>query len=584
MNFIENESTQKLRGGYYTPPSVAHFLSRWVLQGRRRGAILEPSCGDGSFIEALSRSSPLPLSVTACELDAVEAAKARTRGRALDLKVSSGDFLDWALARFDQPPIFDGVVGNPPFIRYQYLSSVLQERSERIFARFGLPFTKHTNAWVPFVIASVALLRPGGRLAMVVPSELLHVLHAASLRRFLLEKCEQVLVIDPTELMFDEALQGVVLLLVERSDLGSSANGKVAIIEERTMRFLDEDPADIFRRADFVPGAALGPKWMKALLSASERRLLVEVETKPNVHRFSDLASVDVGIVTGANNFFLVSDDVVQEFDLEQWAFPMFGRSNHVQGVIYDQRNHSDNRQTGLPTNFLWFPVDKSSLNAGAQRYIRIGESERLHERYKCRVRSPWYRVPSVYAAPVGMLKRSHHFPRLILNRANAFTTDTAYRVEPNDGISGNAIVACFVNSLTALTAELEGRHYGGGVLEMVPSEIERMLLPMPSSVNGAQLADLDARIRVQMSADELLRAQDRYVLRAVGLRSSDCDELFAAWSRIRHRRQRSPVEDHTNPIGAEVEDLAKSALKKLRARRVQPRTPRVRRGAAHVR
>jgi hypothetical protein len=31
------------------------------------------------------------------------------------------------------------------------------------------------------------------------------------------------------------------------------------------------------------------------------------------------------------------------------------------------------------------------------------------------------------------------------------------------------------VNSLTALTAELEGRHYGGGVLELVPSEIEKL-------------------------------------------------------------------------------------------------------------
>lgn len=582
MNFIENESAQKLRGGYYTPPPIARFLTRWVLDGHRAKAVLEPSCGDGVFIDAMSQPGVTPpTAVVACELDAAEASKARTRGRAaLDLKVLPTDFLEWALARFDRPPEFDGVVGNPPFIRYQYLDPALQGRSERIFARFGLPFTKHTNAWVPFVIASIAMLRPGGRLAMVVPAELLHVLHAQSLRRFLLEQCKQVLVIDPAELMFGDALQGVVLLLAERSEREGTHRGTVAVVEEKNNKFLNDTPAEVFRRADFIDGDALGPKWMKALLTASERRLLAEIECRKNVHRFVDLASADVGIITGANDFFLVSDEIVKEFDLERWAFPMFGRSNHVQGVVYDKKNHSDNRATGLPTNFLWFPTDKAALNAGAQRYIRSGESDGLHTRYKCRIRSPWYCVPSVYAAPVGMLKRCHQFPRLILNQAKAFTTDTAYRVAPNEGVSGSALVACFVNSLTALTAELEGRHYGGGVLELVPSEIERLLVPMPPMVNGTELAELDAKIRVDTSAEDVLREQDKRVLRLIGLRALDCEELFAAWSRIRQRRQRTHGDERPN---AEIEDLAKAALKRLRGRTAQRFQPRARKGATHA-
>lgn len=49
MNFIENESPTKLRGGYYTDPEIAGFLARWVLQKGPRN-ILEPSCGDGVFL------------------------------------------------------------------------------------------------------------------------------------------------------------------------------------------------------------------------------------------------------------------------------------------------------------------------------------------------------------------------------------------------------------------------------------------------------------------------------------------------------------------------------------------------------
>ena len=65
------------------------------------------------------------------------------------------------------------------------------------------------------------------------------------------------------------------------------------------------------------------------------------------------------------------------------------------------------------------------------------------------------------------MLKRFHHFPRLVLNTAKAFTTDTAYRIPPK--VRDTDLVFAFVNSLTALSAELEGRHYGGGVLGFGP-------------------------------------------------------------------------------------------------------------------
>lgn len=32
MNFIEFESGQKLRGGFYTEPSIASFLVKWIKQ------------------------------------------------------------------------------------------------------------------------------------------------------------------------------------------------------------------------------------------------------------------------------------------------------------------------------------------------------------------------------------------------------------------------------------------------------------------------------------------------------------------------------------------------------------------------
>lgn len=544
MNFIENESAQKLRGGYYTPDDLASFLCRWVKGTEPRPKrVLEPSCGDGAFLEAMGRVRGFArASVVGFELDPAEAAKAAARARRAGLaqaRVEEGDFLAWALDRLDDSSLFqeapfDAVVGNPPFVRYQYLPAPFQKRAEEIFRRLGLPFTKHTNAWVPFVLASMALLRPGGRLAMVVPSEIIHVTHAQSLRSYLGRVCRRLLVIDPEELWFPGTLQGTVLLLAEKRVTDAGPAEGVAIRPVRGREFLARDPEETFRTQRPVAGATLTGKWTRALLGEADRNLVDALAGHAEVHRFDALAKVDVGIVTGANKYFLVTDETVERHNLRQWAYPMFGRSEHCPGVLYDERQHRENARDGNPTNFLWLREGKK--DAALHAYVRLGETQQLHTRYKCRVRSPWYTVPSVYATEIGMLKRAHHSPRLILNRMGAYTTDTAYRIRARD-IDAEKLVASFVNPLTALSAELEGRHYGGGVLELIPSEIERLLIPFPARFR-ANLPALDESIRTRDAA-EMLGLQGRAVLGALGLARADQARLLAAWSFLRNRRQR---------------------------------------------
>jgi hypothetical protein len=142
------------------------------------------------------------------------------------------------------------------------------------------------------------------------------------------------------------------------------------------------------------------------------------------------------------------------------------------------------------------------------------------------------------------MWKRAHNIPRLVLNRAGAYTTDTAYRIKPLRA-TAEALVFSFVNSLTCLTAEMEGRHYGGGVLELVPSEIERLLLPVVDAT-AAQLAAADERYRKAENDLVFLRGQDAVVLSKVGVTKPDREMLFNAWSRLRRRRQRVPSTEET--------------------------------------
>lgn len=544
MNFIVNETTQKLRGGYYTPIDLAIFLARWVKEISPK-RLLEPSCGDGAFFRAIAKVKGFQKTkIVGFELDSEEALKASASAQEIGLptvQILSEDFLQWAINHLSDTDVrFDAVVGNPPFVRYQYLPEQFQIRAERIFKELNLPFTKHTNAWVSFILASIALLRPGGRLAMVVPAEIMHVTHAQSLRSYLGNECRRLVIVDPEEIWFSETLQGAVILLAEKKQSKSDKSEGLGMYPVKGREFLGLNPSLVFDAPQPINGKTVEGKWTRALLDLETRSLFDEIAEHKDVHCFDDIAQVDVGIVTGANDFFLVADEVVKSAKLDKWAYPMFGRSQHCPGIIYDKRQHAQNAINGKPTNFLWFKETGEKIDAAAKAYIKLGEQQELHTRYKCRVRTPWYTVPSVYSTEIGMLKRSHDTPRLILNRIGAYTTDTAYRIRTNH-VEAEKLVGCFINPLTALSAELEGRHYGGGVLELVPSEIERLFIALPGKVN-VNLAELDKQIR-DLPTHQVLFNQGKVVLGALGLSPLGQNLILEGWRKLRDRRHRTSSE-----------------------------------------
>lgn len=544
MNFMINETAQKLRGGYYTPVDLAAFIARWVKEISPK-TILEPSCGDGAFFQAFKKVRGFSkVQITGFELDEIEAAKAKACAQdsgLTNVAIRNQDFLQWGLEQMEEgQPRFDAVVGNPPFVRYQYLPAPFQATAEKVFKELDLKFTKHTNAWVSFILASMAVLRPGGRLAMVVPAEIIHVAHAQSLRSYLGRECRRLVIIDPEELWFEGTLQGAVILLAEKRQSKAQKAEGLGMYPVKGREFLTLSPSDVFEAPQAINGKTVQGKWTRALLDLETRSLFDELADHEEVFRFDEIAKVDVGIVTGANKFFLVDDNVVQKFRLKKWAHPMFGRSDHCPGVIYDDAQHEANAANGKPTNFLWFLEKGQKIDAAARAYIEQGESEQLHTRYKCRVRSPWYTVPSVYSTEIGMLKRAHDTPRLIINRIGAYTTDTAYRIRARDVVA-EKLVSNFINPLTALSAELEGRHYGGGVLELVPSEIEKLVIPLPAKAK-VDLVELDKSIRC-LPTDLVLRRQGKAILGSLGMSKIKQDVVLEGWRKLRDRRHRTTSE-----------------------------------------
>ncbi|AGI33805.1 SAM-dependent methyltransferase [Mannheimia haemolytica USDA-ARS-USMARC-183] len=538
MKFKDEQTEQKLRGGYYTPQYLADYITKWVL-GINPSSILEPSCGDGRFIQALfNNNSEKEKNITCFELIDSEADKSKYLLKSLgfnNFSVYSSDFLRWSVDNFKADQIeFEGIIGNPPFIRYQYLNEEFQESAKNVFDLLNFKFTKHTNSWVSFLISSLSFLKEGGRLGMIIPSEILNVIHAQSLRDFISQGLHKVLIINPKNIWFENTLQGALIILIEKVDNESKKGISILNVEDDD--FINIDPNKLFVKSKYIDFKDLPDKWVGANLTEEELSLINKVKNHRSVYKFSDIATVEVGIVTGANDFFLVNDHIVNKYKLDRFVYPMFGKSQHCKGIIYDNEQHFENKEKNLPTNFIYLEDNESNLPLLVQTYIKEGEDAEYHKRYKCKIRKPWYKVPSVYSTNIGMLKRSHEAPKLILNKLGAYTTDTAYRIKSNK-FQDEILVCCFLNPLTMILSELNGRFYGGGVLELVPSEIRNLYIPIIENIDF-NIEELNEEVKAG-NIENVIRNNGEKILTNLGFSQEDNAMLMSIWKKLKNNRLR---------------------------------------------
>jgi hypothetical protein len=94
--------------------------------------------------------------------------------------------------------------------------------------------------------------------------------------------------------------------------------------------------------------------------------------------------------------------------------------------------------------------------------------------------------VPSIWIPDAFMFRQIHDFPHLVINDAEAISTDTIHRVKKREKLEFHQVL--FYTYLTAASAEIEGRSYGGGVLELEPTEAEKLLIPNPKYIDFKQI------------------------------------------------------------------------------------------------
>lgn len=539
----------KLRGGYYTSTALAKWLCDWAIQCAT-DVVLEPSCGGGAFLEtavhrylALGASAAdIASQLTGVEIIAGEARASRKRltselGKDAEGVVQNSDFFGWWQGTAQ--PAFDAVIGNPPFIRYQSFPEPHRTLAMTIMGDMGLKPNRLTNIWVPFVVAAVASLKPGGRLALVLPAEILQVTYAAQLRSFLTDHFERIDVVACNELFFEKAEQEVVLLLADGALARASESNtcRVAMTEAMTVaEVMGQPAADLLKSAQPKTIRHDSEKWLKYFLDNRQIAFMRELREAAITTSMSMHASIDVGVVTGKNEFFVLSGDQVAEFGVEGYTTPLVSRSVQLKGARIGKADWRSLAAAGNRVHLLNISTAQAaSLSAKLKRYIEDGERKDFHKGYKCSIRTPWYTLPSVWVPDAFTFRQIYDFPRMVLNASDATSTDTIHRLK-SKGAQSERIIANTYTWLTAASAEIEGRSYGGGVLELEPTEAERLL--MPAKLNGAMPLTEADRLTRAGQLDLVLEENARIVLMDnMGLSRSDCALLQSVWTKMRDRR-----------------------------------------------
>lgn len=145
-----------------------------------------------------------------------------------------------------------------------------------------------------------------------------------------------------------------------------------------------------------------------------------------------------------------------------------------------------------------------------------------IDKRYKTSIRDTWYEVPNVGTAPEAFFfKRCNKYPKLIKNNAHVLSTDSAYGVTMRGDYVSKDLIYSFYNSLTLSFAELNGRYYGGGVLELTPNEFKK--LPVPYySVTEAKFSSYVKEFKDKDSIKDVCFQNDKAILKSVDSKLDD--------------------------------------------------------------
>ena len=481
LDAVKTQAERNKLGQFATPTALAADIldyAKSTLPRRLKVRFLDPAFGTGSFYSGLLRAFPASRVVQAegYEIDPHYGEEALRFWDNTPLKLQVADFTRAAPALSDDEKA-NLLICNPPYVRHHHIPSEeklrLQITTEKAT---GIRLSGLAGLYCHFLCRSHAWMAEGGLAGWLIPSEFMDVNYGQAVKQYLLDRVTLLRIhrFDPDDVQFDDALVSSVVVWFRNAS--PSPNHSVEFSYGGTLvdpKVSKQIPVSLLHKT---------PKWTRLPLAAGD--------ATPNGRRLklSDLFTIKRGLATGANEFFMLTQEQVAEHHLPTGFLqpilpsPRYVQTNEIQAD--DQGNPLiDRRLFLLSCNLPEEAVKKKYPSLWT--YLQSGIEAGVSARYLCRHRSPWYSQEVRPPAPLlctymGRQGNGIRPFRFILNYSEATATNVYLMLYPKPALikalqKDARLIRAIWKTLNEIPLEVllgEGRVYGGGLHKLEPKEL----------------------------------------------------------------------------------------------------------------
>jgi methylase of polypeptide subunit release factors len=332
---IPIEEINKSSGSYYTPQFIARFFGRYVEKIKpaflkNDFKMLEPAVGSGTFLRTILENltdsnhiekaffnvTGIDKNKTACDasklsltlLYLVSTGKLPQK----NINIITEDSMDYFSK--NRNFTYDVVISNPPFINYASMSSEDRNKVKSFLSEYA--FNKY-DLYLSFVKIAIDCLNEEGLGLFVLPSTFLVTDSAKLIRKYLIEKCNVLCIIDLSSVnykIFEDAGIYPVLLIFQRKRKKEkyTVQATIATIRDDVGRALtdileNKTAANVsYNIFTISQDFFQNEKWR--LLTPAESNLKIKLSKYKKIDDFFDIRT---GFASGSTNTFIISKNKI---------------------------------------------------------------------------------------------------------------------------------------------------------------------------------------------------------------------------------------------------------------------------------